>query len=74
MEVMYGLMEESYHPQHCLGIRALMMEGYAKSKSPDLSGLETDIMMRFHLNAVENLEVSAFKFLSDLMHRCLIRA
>jgi len=66
MEVMYGLLEESYQPGHCIGMRALLMEGYAKSKSPGLSGLETDMMMLYHLNAVENLEISCFKFISDL--------
>ena len=66
MEVMYDLLEETYQPQHCIGIRALMMEGYAKSKSNDLSGLETDMMMLYHLNAVGNVEVSCFKFIADL--------
>lgn len=66
LETMYQLLKENYEPQQCIGIRALMMDGYAKSKSADLSGLETDLMMLYHLNAVENLEISCFNFISDL--------
>ncbi len=66
MEQLFVIMKEAYEPQKCLGIRMLMTEGYAHVKSPGLTGLESDMMLLYHLNAVESLEISCFKFLHDI--------
>lgn len=66
MDVIYSIINETYHPRQCIGIRALTMEAYVASKAPGMSGLETDLSLLYHLNALECMEISCFTSLHTL--------
>lgn len=66
MDVIYDMINETYHPRQCLGVRALTMEAYVISKAPGMSNLETDLSMLYHLNALESLEISSYTALHTL--------
>ncbi|MGF7081036.1 DUF892 family protein [Mucilaginibacter sp. UYCu711] len=66
MDVIYRIINETYHPRQCVGVRALTMEAYVTSKAPGMSKLETDLYLLYHLNVVESLEISCFTALHTL--------
>jgi ferritin-like metal-binding protein YciE len=66
IEVIYKLIGERYKPQQCMGIRALTTEIFVESKTPDLSHLERDLLLLYHLNNLESIEISSFTFLHEI--------
>ncbi|WP_454804690.1 hypothetical protein [Mucilaginibacter phyllosphaerae] len=66
MEVIYKLIGEHYHPQQCMGIRALTIEIFVAAKTPDISHLERDLLLLYHLNNLESIEISSFTFLHEM--------
>lgn len=66
MDIIYGILEEKYHPMQCIGIRALMIEAFSEIKLAGMSDLEKDLTMLYHLNSIESLEISSFTILHDL--------
>ncbi|MET3606943.1 ferritin-like metal-binding protein YciE [Mucilaginibacter rubeus] len=66
MNVIYQLIGEQYHPQHCIGVRALTIESFRAVKTKGLSALESDLLLLYHLNNLESIEVSSFNFLHNI--------
>ena len=66
IDVIYQLIEENYHPQQCLGIRALTIEAFRVSLSPGMTKLETELSLLYHLRTLESIEISCFSGLTDL--------
>ena len=66
MAEIFRIIGEEYAPQKCVGVRALTMEAYVVSKMPGMSGLETDLIMIYHLNALESMEIACYNALHDL--------
>lgn len=66
MEQIYKIIGEEYSPQQCLGVRFLTIEAYVAIKAEGMSNLEADLAMLCYLNAVESLEISSYKVLSDI--------
>jgi ferritin-like metal-binding protein YciE len=66
MDVIYKIIGEQYKPQQCMGIRALTTEIFVAAKTPDLSHLERDLLLLYHLNNLESIEISSFTFLKEM--------
>ena len=66
MEVIYAMIGETYDPQQCIAIRAFTIEAYASSKLPGMSPLETDLVMLYHLVALESLEQACYTTLHEI--------
>ncbi|WP_374951886.1 DUF892 family protein [Mucilaginibacter sp.] len=66
MDVIYKLIGEQYAPQQCMSIRALTTEIFVAAKTPDLSHLERDLLLLYHLNNLGSIEISSFTFLKEL--------
>jgi ferritin-like metal-binding protein YciE len=66
MDEIYSIIGEAYSPHQCVGVRALTLEAYKSSKSPDMSDLETDLMLLYHMNTLESIEISSFTALRDI--------
>jgi ferritin-like metal-binding protein YciE len=66
MDVIYKLIGEHYQPQQCMGVRALTTEIFVAAKTPDLSHLERDLLLLYHLNNLESIEISSFTFLHQI--------
>jgi ferritin-like metal-binding protein YciE len=66
MNVIYQLIGEQYHPQQCIGVRALTIESFRAVKATGLSALERDLLLLYHLNNLESIELSSFNFLHNI--------
>lgn len=66
MDVIYKMIGEHYQPQQCMGIRALTIETFVAAKTAGLSDLERDLLLLYHLNNLESIEISSFTFLHDM--------
>jgi len=66
MDVIYKLIGEHYQPQQCMGVRGLTTEIFVAAKTPDLSHLERDLLLLYHLNNLESIEISSFTFLHHI--------
>ena len=66
MNAIYELIGERYRPQQCMGIRALTIESFVAAKTPGLSHLERDLLLLYHLNNLESIEIASFTFLHDM--------
>jgi ferritin-like metal-binding protein YciE len=66
MDVIYKMIGEHYQPQQCMGVRALTIEIFVTGKTPGLSHLERDLLLLYHLNNLESIEISSFTFLRDM--------
>ena len=66
MTLIYQMIGEEYHPQHCMGVRALTVETFVAAKTPGLSDLERDLLLLYHLNNLESIEISSFNFLHNI--------
>lgn len=66
MEAIYTMLGETYNPQQCIGIRTFTMEAYASSKQPGMTHLETDLLMLYHLVALESLEQACYTTLHEI--------
>ncbi|WP_121810230.1 DUF892 family protein [Mucilaginibacter kameinonensis] len=64
--VIYDIIGEKYKRSTITGIRGLIMEAYVVNKAADLSGFESDLMMLYHLNTLESIEISCFTCLHDI--------
>jgi hypothetical protein len=49
-----------------MGIRALTTEIFVAAKTLDLSHLKCDLLLLYHLNNLESIEISSFTFLHQL--------
>ncbi|WP_454802902.1 hypothetical protein [Mucilaginibacter phyllosphaerae] len=49
-----------------MGIRALTIEAFVAAKTPDLSNLERDLLVLYHLNNLGSIEISSFTFLKEI--------
>jgi len=49
-----------------MGIRALTIETFVAAKTPDLSNLERDLLLFYHLNNLGSIEISSFTFLKEI--------
>lgn len=66
MDAIYQMIGEHYQPQQCMGIRALTVETFVAAKTPGLSHLERDLLLLYHLNNLESIEISSFTFLREM--------
>ncbi|MES2265949.1 MAG: DUF892 family protein [Bacteroidota bacterium] len=66
MDVIYKLIGEHYQPQQSMGMRAIITEIFVATKTPDLSHLERDLLLLYHLNNLESIEISSFTFLHKI--------
>jgi len=66
MNEIYRLIGETYSPDQCAGIKGLVSEAYRSGKSPDMSDLEADLMLLYHMNMLESMEISSFTALHDI--------
>jgi ferritin-like metal-binding protein YciE len=66
MNVIYKLIGERYRPQQCMGVRGLTTEIFVAIKTPDLSHLERDLLLLYHLNNLQSIEISSFTFLHEI--------
>ena len=68
MQAIYELIGETYDPRQCVGVRALTIEAFKGVKEPGMTGLETDLMLLFHLKSLEGINLACYKGLLDLAH------
>ena len=66
MDVIYMLIGEHFQPQQCMGIHGLTSEIFVAAKTPGLSHLERDLLLLYHLNNLESIEIASFTFLHEI--------
>ncbi|MFD0794468.1 DUF892 family protein [Mucilaginibacter litoreus] len=66
IESIFKILNETYHPGRCLGIKAFIIEAYRAATEPGVTNFEADFTILYHLRALEALESACYDSLYDM--------
>ena len=66
MQAIYNTMGETYDERQCIGVRALTVEAFKGINETNMTGMETDLMLLFHMKSLEGINLACYKSLLDI--------